>query len=84
MDYLQLEAFDEFQGNYIQLEAVDQSQGNEPQNFPDDDEKITDEMDDFIDDSEQPMEDVSFYGKLDPEYLDDYIKYPKVAKYMRC
>ena len=43
--------------DYIQLEAVDESQGNEPQNFA----EITDEMDSFIDDSEQPMEDVSFY-----------------------
>ena len=57
MDYIQLEAVDESQGNYIQLKAVDESQGNEPQNFA----EITDEMDSFIDDSEQPMEDVSFY-----------------------
>ena len=44
-------------------------------------------MDDFIDDSEQPMEDVSFYRKLDPGNIDNYIKFlnqtrnPRVAVY---
>ena len=49
--------------DFIQSEAIDESQQNEPHNFSDDDEKTNDEMDDFIDDSEQPMEDVSFYRK---------------------
>ena len=37
-------------------------------------------MDDFIDDSEQPMEDVSFYRKWDPGNIDDYIKFPNQTR----
>ena len=37
-------------------------------------------MDDFIDDSEQPMEDVSFHRKLDPGNIDDYIKFPNQTR----
>ena len=41
----------------------------------DEEEKITDELDDFIDNSSQPDEDVSFYWQLDPTNLDDYPKF---------
>ena len=37
-------------------------------------------MDDFINDSQQPMEDVSFYRKLDPGNIDDYIKFPNQTR----
>ena len=45
--------------------------------FSDDeeDEKITDKLDDFIDDSTQPLEDVSFYRQLDPNNTEDYPKF---------
>ena len=66
--------------DFIQSEAIDESQQNEPHNFSDDDEKTNDEMDDFIDDSEQPMEDVSFYRKLDPGNIDNYIKFPNQTR----
>ena len=66
--------------DFIQSEAIDESQQNEPQNFSDDDEKTNDEMDDFIDDSKQPMEVVSFYRKLDPGNIDNYIKFPNQTR----
>ena len=37
--------------------------------------KITDELDDFIDNSCQPDEDVSFYRQLDPLNVNDYPKF---------
>ena len=42
--------------------------------FSDDeeDEKITDELDGFIDDSTQPQEDVSFYRQVDPNNIENY------------
>ena len=46
--------------NFIQLEAIDEFQQNEPQSLWDD-EKTNDEMDESIHNSEQPMEDVSFH-----------------------
>ena len=39
-------------------------------------EKITDELDDFIDNSEQPGDDVSFYRLLYPLNIDHYPKLP--------
>ena len=66
--------------DFIQSEAIDESQQNEQHNFSDDDEKTNDEMDGFIDDSEQPMEDVSFYRKLDPGNIDNYIKFPNQTR----
>ena len=65
---------------FIQLVATEESQQNEPQNVSDDDEKINDEMDDFIDDSEQPSEGVSLYRKLDPENINDYYKFPNQTR----
>ena len=38
-------------------------------------EKTTDELDDFIDDSTQPQEDVSFYKQLDPNNIENYPKF---------
>ena len=47
-----------------------------PLAFPDnEEEKITDELDGFIDNGPQPDEDVSFYRQLDPTSLDDYPKF---------
>ena len=39
------------------------------------DEKIIDELDDFIDNGPQPEKDVSFYRQLNPVNLDDYPKF---------
>ena len=69
--------------DFIQFEAIDESQQNETINFSDDEK--TDEDKNFMDDSEQPMEDVSFYRKFDPENIDHYNTFtnqtrdPKVA-----
>ena len=38
-------------------------------------EKITHEMDDFIDDNTQPQEGVSFYRQRDPSNIKDYPKF---------
>ena len=38
-------------------------------------EKITDELDDFIDNGPQPEEDISFYRQLDPGNIDHYLKF---------
>ena len=38
-------------------------------------EKITDELDDFIDNRPQPEEDISFYTQLDPENINNYHKF---------
>ena len=45
--------------------------------FSDDeeDEKVTDKLDDFIDDSTQPQEDITFYRQLDPNNINDYPKF---------
>ena len=64
--------------DFIQFEAIDESQQNEPLNFSDD-EKTHDE-DDFIDGSEQPIEDVSFYRKLD---LDNITHFNKILNQTR-
>ena len=59
--------------DFIQLDAIEDSQ--ETLDFSDD-ETTNDEDGNFIDDSEQLMEDVSFYRKLDPENLNHYNKFP--------
>ena len=38
-------------------------------------EKITNELDDFIDNGPQPDEDVRFYRQLDPTNLQNYLKF---------
>ena len=43
-------------------------------------EKITDELDDFIDNGPQPEEDISFYRQLDPENIDNYPKYNSTTR----
>ena len=71
--------------DFIQFEAIDESQQNETLNFSYDEK--TDQDEKFIDDSEQSMEDVSFYRKFDQENLDHYNTFtnqtrdPKVALY---
>ena len=65
--------------DFIQFEAIDESQQNGTLNFSDDDEK-TEQDENFIDHSEQPMEDVSFYRKLDPENIDHYNKFPNQTR----
>ena len=42
----------------------------------DDEEKIRDELDDFVDNSFQPDGDVRFYRQLDPLNVNDYPKFP--------
>ena len=61
--------------DFIQFEVIDESQQNETLNFSDVYEK-TEQNENFIDDSKQPMEDVSLYRKLDPENIDHYDKFP--------
>ena len=59
---------------FIDPQAIEESQ---PLTFSDDDEEIkSDEMEDFIDDTEQTEENVSFYRQLDPQNLDHYYKFP--------
>ena len=48
----------------------------QPLIFSDEDEITNDEMEYFIDNSEQPREDVSFYRQFDPEDLEHYHKSP--------
>ena len=45
--------------------------------FSDDEEekKMTNELDDFLDNGSQPEEDVNFYRQLDPANIDDYSKF---------
>ena len=64
--------------DFIQFEAIDESQQNEIIDFSDDEK--TDQDENFINDSEQPMEDVSFYRKLDPENIDHYNKFPNQTR----
>ena len=66
--------------DFIELELVEEPQKNQPLNFSEDEEMTSDEMENFIDDSEQPREDVSFYRKLDPDNLDDYYKFPNQTR----
>ena len=66
--------------DFIELELVEEPQENQPLNFSEDEEMTSDEMENFIDDSEQPREDVSLYRKLDPDNLDDYYKFPNQTR----
>ena len=66
--------------DFTELESVEESQKNQPLNFLGDEEMTNDEMENFIDDSEQPRQDVSFYRKLDPDNLDDYYKFPNQTR----
>ena len=63
---------------FIQFEAIDESQQNQPLSISDD-ERTNDEAD-FIDDREQPKEDVSFFRKLDPENIEYYNKFPNQTR----
>ena len=56
--------------DFIQFEAVDDSQRHEINFSDNDDDEKTEQDKNFIDDSDQPMEDVSFYRRLDPEKID--------------
>ena len=62
----------------IQFEDIDESRQNETIDFSDDEK--TDQDENFIDDSEQAMEDVSFYRKLDSENIDHYNKFPNQTR----
>ena len=60
---------------------------NQPLIFSDDEEMTNDEMDDFIDDSDEQREGVSFYRQLespnqsrDPQNLNDYPKFPNQTR----
>ena len=64
--------------DFIQFEVIDESQQNETIDFLDDEK--TDQDENFIDDNKQPMEDVSFYRKLDPENIDHYNKFPNQTR----
>ena len=79
---------------FIDLEVAEESLGNQPLIFSDNEEMTNDEMDDFIDDSDQQREGVSFYRQLeypnrtrDHQNLNDYSKFlnqtrdPRVAIY---
>ena len=79
---------------FIDLEVAEESLGNQPLIFSDDEEMTNDKMDDFIDDSDQQREGVSFYRQLeyphrtrDHQNLNDYSKFlnqtrdPRVAIY---
>ena len=65
---------------FIETEAVE-SNNQQPLVFSDDEEeKITDGLNDFIDNSERPGEDVSFYRQLDPLNIDHYPKFPNQTR----
>ena len=73
--------------DFIQFEAIDESQQNEINFSDNDDDEKTEQNENFIDDSEQPMEDKSFSRTFDPENIDQYNKFsnqtrsPKDAVY---
>ena len=65
---------------FIETESVE-SNNQQPLVFSDNkEEKITDELYDFIDNSDQPGEDVSFYRQLDPLNTDHYPKFPNQTR----
>ena len=65
---------------FIDMEATEDFQENQPLVFSDDDEEMTnDEINNFIDDSEHPRKDVSFYRKIDPDNLIHYQKFPNLT-----
>ena len=72
--------------DFIEFEASEEN--NQPLVFSDDeDENILDKIDNFIDDTDQQGEGVSFYRQIDPENIEDYPKFlnstknPKEAVY---
>lgn len=65
---------------FIDHEAIEESIKNQSLTFSDDDEVKNDEMEDFIDDTDQPREDVSFYRQFNPENLDHYHKFPNQVR----
>ena len=66
--------------DFIQVEAIDESKQNETNFSDNDDDKTTQQDKDFIGDTEQPMEDVSFYKTFDPENIDQYNKFPNQTR----
>ena len=57
--------------DFIDHEATEDPSENNTLVFSDDQEELTnDEMDDFINDTDQPRYDVSFYKQLDPGNID--------------
>ena len=66
--------------DFIQFEAIEGSQQHEINFSDDDNDEKTEQDENFIDDSEQPMEDVSFYRTLDPENIDHYDKFPNQTR----
>ena len=69
---------------FIDMEATKDSQENQPLVFSDDDVAMkNDEINNFIDDSEQPREDISFYRTFVPDNLNYYQKFPNQTIYPR-
>ena len=66
--------------DFIQFEAIDESQQNEINFSDNDDDGKTEQDEDFIDDTEQPMEDLSFYRTFDHENIDQYNKFPNQTR----
>ena len=65
--------------DFIEFKANEEN--NQPLDFSDnEDENIPNKMDNFIDDTDQQVEGVSFYRQLDPENFEDYPKLPNSAK----
>ena len=65
--------------DFIESEASEEV--NQPLVFSDDeDENIPNKMDNFIDDTDQQGEGVSFYRQLDSENVEDYPKFPNSKK----
>ena len=65
--------------DFIESEASEEI--NQPLVFSDDeDENIPDKMDNFIDDTDQQGEGVSFYRQLHPENIEDYLKFSNKTK----
>ena len=65
--------------DFIQFEASEEN--NQPLVFSDDeDENIPDKIDNFIDDTDQQGQGVSFYRQLDSENIEDYPKFPNSTK----
>ena len=61
--------------DFIEFKASKEITDNQPLVFPDYEDEITnDEMEDFIDDTKQQREGVSFYRQLDPKNIKHYFK----------
>ena len=66
---------------FIDHEATEDQTESNPVVFSDDEEEITnDEMEDYIDDTNQPRDDVRFYRQLDPDNLEHYPKFPNQTR----